>query len=648
MPKPSVRFCFLCALSAYTLGVVAPLASDIPYRVEITGTLSEEARQALIAHSQLIALQERPPTTITSLQRRASADLSNLVQALHGLALFNAEIELYVDTTSQPAIVRVSVDAGEVFRLESFRVMPASTYDARSIAPDRILSRGKAFLEQDFLNLDQPFDWNHPNASDPVDWVEVVHDENKPSEEFDLSCVTDASLGLTIDGPAYPTDILHGEEALLSWVNCQGYPLAEIVKREVVADQTAHTINVILYLKPGPLAFLASPNITGNKRVCTTYISRKVAWEDGDCYTPKSIDCTFDALERSGLFRNINIELGSQLDDDGLLPVDINVAEGRHRSVGFGVEYSTQWGGGLIGEWENRNMRGMGEQLSFKGELLNRFQTGELSYRTPDFLCKGLDWVNSIEGEHEVTDSFHEHSWTGSSRLYRRLSPCFQGWIGVALMYTMSKDTDNNKPFTLLKFPMQIRYGSSDNPLDPSHGMMANLKFTPTTRLFFPNLKYYMTRFDCAAYLPVGADNVWTLAGKLTYGFILGAARKNIPPPERFYAGSPNTLRGYRYLTVSPLDSTGKPEGGRSLMVVSLEARRRLTETWGVVGFWEVGNVYETCAPRLLTHQLQSTGIGLRYYTQVGPLRLDIAFPLNRRKALDAPYQIYFSIGQTY
>ena len=133
-------------------------------------------------------------------------------------------------------------------------------------------------------------------------------------------------------------------------------------------------------------------------------------------------------------------------------------------------------------------------------------------------------------------------------------------------------------------------------------------------------------------------------------GSIFGAGKHEIPPPERFYAGSQNTIRGYRFLTVSPIEKRRhhKPVGGRSMFVYSLELRSRITKDIGLVGFWDIGNVYSDAIPNFERRLLQAVGVGLRYYTPVGPLRLDVAVPLNRRKDIDNYFEAYFSIGQSF
>ncbi|MDP1836330.1 MAG: BamA/TamA family outer membrane protein [Chlamydiales bacterium] len=627
--------------------LTAPLCADVPYYVDFTGELNRETLTVLRAQSQLVALEECLPASLTSLKRRALADLPNLIQALHSQGFYNADIDLDVDEESSPVTVLVHVVTGPVFRLASFEILPRTAL-VEPVGPDIDRDKGKLFLEHDFLGDDKPFSWEVEDEK--IDWVEPEkqEEENEPNEDEQCLDISLEKLGVEVGGPALPAKILEAEDLLLQCLNNQGYPLAQVAKRIVFADQAAYTVSVKLYVDTGPLAYLDEPSISGFRRVRECYIAQKVTWDRGDIYTPEKIACTFDALERSGLFRCINIELANEVDECGMLPVDINVTECKQRSIGAGVNYSTEWGAGVVGEWQHRNMRGLGEVLTFKTELLRKFQTGMITYRIPDLCCPGLDWLNSVEGEREITDSFHETSWTVSSRVYKRLTPCLQAWAGLALKYTFATHSDNNRHFTLLKGPMQVRYSTADNLLDPSRGFSLNLRFTPTSRLFYPPLNYYTTRFDGAVYVPIQPDDCWILAGRLSLGTILGASRIDIPPAERFYAGSPNLLRGYRYLTVCPLDDEHRPEGGRSLMVISMEARRRVNEDWGIVGFFDLGNVYSTTGPQFRTKQLRSVGVGARYYTPVGPLRLDIAFPLDRRIPIDSAVQIYFSIGQTY
>src|SRR6185503_11283270 len=112
-----------------------------------------------------------------------------------------------------------------------------------------------------------------------------------------------------------------------------------------------------------------------------------------------------------------------------------------------------------------------------------------------------------------------------------------------------------------------------------------------------------------------------------------------IPADRRFYSGGGGSIRGYGYQLVSPLDGSGKPVGGRSVIETSLEARFRLTRTIGLVPFIDAGSVSNSSIPGKDVSIRTAAGLGLRYYTSVGPLRADFAMPLNKRPGIDDGFQ---------
>lgn len=209
-------------------------------------------------------------------------------------------------------------------------------------------------------------------------------------------------------------------------------------------------------------------------------------------------------------------------------------------------------------------------------------------------------------------------------------------------------DAGGDGHFLLLKLPLQLHWSNAKNLLDPVKGQAVAYKLTPSYQIIKPNFTYWTNYLVYSYYMPISSDETWIAAVKGTFGTMLGAKRRTIPAPERFYAGSDSLLRGYRYKTVSPLDREHNPIGGLSMLVVSSELRYRPEKKLGYVLFYEVGNVYSSLLPNLEAEQLHSVGIGLRYPTPVGPIRADLAFPLKRRKKIDSAFQLYFSIGQTF
>jgi translocation and assembly module TamA len=554
----------------------------------------------LVETSQLANLQNASISTAAALQRRADRDISNLLKTLHSQAYYGAKVKTSINFKVDPAIVKVEIDAGPIYPLSSFRIISSN---------DNELNQECAY----------------------------------PFADIDIQ-----DLDIVINRPALPKDILNAENILIKQMEKDGYPLAKIVQREVIADQESKTVSVILHVDSGPLARFGKTTITGQKRVQDIFFCRKITWQEGCIYEPEQVARTLNALEASGLFSSINISYADKIDENGTLPMTIAVSEAKHRSIGFGLNYDTDLGPGLSAEWENRNLRGRGEKLSFVSNIWVRKKEGTLRYIKPDFICRRQDLIWTAEAMNLETRGFEESSLSLSGIIERQWNDHIRFSYGAMFKRLRNWDSDNNGSFNLVKAPLQFMWHKTNSLLDPTNGSVVLLKSIPTLQTMSPQFAYSINTLSTSLYLPLRNDQRFVLAGKATLGSIWGSSKHSIPPSERFYAGSDNLLRGYRYLTVSPLNCHNKPIGGRSMMIYSLEARMRFTETIGFVTFWDIGNVYAESYPQLNHKQLQSVGVGARYHTPVGPLRLDIAFPLNPRKHVDNRFQIYFSIGQAF
>lgn len=151
-----------------------------------------------------------------------------------------------------------------------------------------------------------------------------------------------------------------------------------------------------------------------------------------------------------------------------------------------------------------------------------------------------------------------------------------------------------------------------------------------------------------SAYYSLDAEHRYILAGRAKIGSLIGESRNSVPADKRFYAGGGSSIRGYPFQKVGPLDDNGDPIGGRSLLEVSGEFRARVWGNFGVVPFIDGGTVYNSVVPNLTDTVRWGAGLGLRYYTAIGPVRVDLATPLNPRKDVDDPIQFYISLGQSF
>lgn len=569
--------------------------ADLSFRVEFQGVNNAELENELRASSLLLRRSELSAASMGVLKRRSEADVVNFVKVLHAFAYYNARVDYSIDYRVEPVLITFTISPGIVYPFGSFRIIPASE-----------------------SGCEYPFDQ-----------------------------ISSCLLGIEPGQPAYAETIPVAEETLLQLMADGGFPNATIKKREVTVDQQSKTLNVTLEIDSGPRAYFGLVNISGNRTVCDAFFYKKILWYLGQPFCAATVSQTQEALESTGLFTSTTINYGDPDPDTGELPIEIQVSEAKHRSIAGGVSYTTQRGPGVMGEWEHRNVWGMGEKIDFAMNLWKDTQDAKLSYVLPDFKKSNRDLTFAVEVEHEDVKAYTETSFSLSGILDHKINDRVKLSYGLMYKSILTQHSDHDGNFHLIKVPCQLRISTADSLLDPTCGYSINLKSAPTVQLKGRSFLYWPTTFIGTAYYPLTDDRRVVLAAKAIIGSIFGPSNHEIPPSERFYAGSENTLRGYRYLTVSPLNEKHKPIGGRSMMVFSFESRFRMTETLGLVGFYEIGNVYGSSTPRFYHKQLQSIGIGGRYHTPIGPLRLDIAFPLDKRR-IDSIVQVYLSIGQSF
>lgn len=596
------------------------LFGEVNYDVAFKGISNKETIALLKTVSQLVILEEHPPSTTTGLRRRAEADVPNLIQGLHSLAYYEGKVDVDINLDQCPILVTITITTGPVYTLSCFNIEPAC--------------KNTEEQQQEEEELESCLD------------EESEEDSKEDSFPFDTIAVK--NLGIIVNKPALPKTILDAENALIHLLARKGRPLAEVVERKVVADYATKTVSVTLRVDSGPEAYFGSTTITGHSCVQEFFIRKKIYWREGSLFNPCFVDRTQAALEASGLFSSATIKHADELDEDGFLPMEIDLIESRLRTIGVGASYNTQLGPGGTAEWEHRNMRGLGEKLRLRTDIWQKLQRGMILYGQPDFACPGQDLLWVAEAEREITKGFTEAFFSFSGIINRKLNENLEISYGGTFKQLDSENSDNNGSFSLVKIPGQIKWSTANNLLDPTRGKTLNIKLTPTCKVNGPQMTYFIQNIIATAYRALDKEKRIVLAGKVNIGSIFGATDFEIPPPERFYAGSENTLRGYQFLTVSPLDANNKPIGGRSLMIYSLELRARVGEKIGLVAFYDIGNVYASVLPSFYQKVLQSLGCGFRYHTPVGPLRLDLAFPLNRRPQLDKQFQVYFSIGQAF
>jgi translocation and assembly module TamA len=594
--RTGLRVLLAIALFGLT-GIVVPIAraaADIAYKTEITGTDDPALRTTLQAASQLVELQNRPPPTEAALRRRAENDLDRLRAVLNAAGYYEPELSYRIDDTADPVKVTVEVKPGPPYLLKQVQVV---TPDGRT----------------------------------------------PPLPELQ----TPAALGLELDKPARSAPVAAAEQRLIRAFMSHGYPLARMTDRHVVIDRATKAMEVSYTLDPGPPAAFGAATITGLERVKEAYVRRRITWKEGQLFDIDKVDATRDALIGSGLFATVQTTPATEVGPDGRIAITIAVTERPPRSIGAGFNYNSSQGVGARAFWEHRNLFGEAERLRTDLQAGQSLVSLAAQYRQPDlFSDSRQDLVGATALEREDVDAFTSSRFRVFGGVERRFGRYITGGAGLQFEQSHIEDDTGTQDFTLFGTPMFVRADATDNLLDPTRGGRGSLAVTPYVSAFGSTLSFVASRLTASAYQPFGAGDGLVLAGFGALGSIQGASRDTLPRDKRLYAGGGGSIRGYGYQKAGPLDAAGNPLGGKSSIEFGTELRIKVTDTIGIVPFVEGGNVYDSTLPHL-SGLLFGAGIGVRYYTAFGPIRFDVAVPLDRRSA-DDPFQIYISLGQAF
>jgi translocation and assembly module TamA len=578
-------------------GALQPAHANVPYKVEFTGTSEKQLLSELNAASQLEKLKDKPPESEEGLRRRADDDIPRLKEVLHSEGYWEGEVEYSVATAAKPAKVTVTVRPGPLYHLKQ---------------------------------------------------VTITAPEGGPPP--DIAGLDTAVFGLKLGDPAKAAPVRDAERKITDEYARRGRPFAKVSGHKFVVDRGTKTMSVTYVVEPGPRAKFGPVTIGGLSRLGRDYVERRIAWREGGDYDERKVDDTRKALTDSGLFSTVRIEHADRVDAAGEAPMRISLAERPPRSIGAGLYYNTSEGFGANAFWEHRDLFGEGEKLRLDLDVGQQRRDLIANFRKPDFLgSRDRDLTALAEVVDENPIAYTARRELVSPGLEQRFGGIYSAGIGVEAQHASVTEAarDISETYSLAGLPLFLRRDTRDDVLNPTQGSHESLLLTPNTSFSGPSLTFLNSRLDTDVYRRLGETDDYIAAAFLGVGSIVGPARDTLPADQRLYAGGGGSLRGYGFQLAGPLGPGEKPLGGRSLLQFGTELRAKITESIGIVPFVEAGNVYTNPFPDFRGGLLYDAGIGLRYYTPIGPLRFDIATPL-RRRSVDSAVQVYISIGQAF
>lgn len=417
------------------------------------------------------------------------------------------------------------------------------------------------------------------------------------------------------------------------------------VDHRVILNRADKTAEIVFAVLASEEVRFGETSFDGQETVEEAYIRRFIPWEEGDCFQRSKLEILQARLFETGLFSGADIVLPETVTKDMPVPVKVVVKERAHRSVGLGMSYYTDEGAGIFASWRHRNIGGAGEELDATLRVTELQQTLKSIYTKPYFLRDDQSLSLNADLSSEDTDAYKDFGLRTGASVTRRFSRYIEGSTGVnlSILEIDDKITQDTSSFGLVSFPQRLRFDDRDNRLNPSKGFYSQLHVEPFVDVLGKADPFWKTTVSARTYFSLNDDTVLALRGKA--GSILGGSVEDIPATERYFAGGGGSVRGFAYQEAGPLVN-GDPAGGRSVVEGSAEIRHRFNDSFGGVAFVDAGNVSDNSFPDL-SNAYVGAGVGVRYYTDFGPLRFDIGVPVSKKEDRDS-YQFYISIGQAF
>ncbi|HOW97690.1 MAG TPA: autotransporter assembly complex family protein [Kiritimatiellia bacterium] len=588
------RICWRTAILLLAARTVLGAETVPPCDVRIEGAPGRALRKELLSVTETWLLRHKPPPTQRLLLRRAEKDVVPLQAALRARGYYAATVEpAYSRHRQKPRI--------------TFRIRPGPVYLIRSVS------------------------------------VEAV--TGAPPES--VAVPSPARLGLVARRPLLAQEVLDAEAQVLRAFQAGGYPAARLAGPAVTVDHAGRVADVRFRVEPGPRVRFGPVRIRGLNRLRESFVRGLIPWREGDWYDIRRVDRLRDRLALSGPLSAVEIDAGRAAADGDEIPVALILKERKRRRVELGVGYATDGGADARASWLHRNLFGGAEQLELQLGVSESLLFAEASFRRPQFGRPDQDLLLDLKAQSESAEAYTSQWVRAAAGLERELSPKLRAQGGLSLRYS-EVEQEEREDYFLWALPARLIRDTSNDLLDPTRGTRLSFLGAPTYDLLNGEMAFFRAQVSAAGYWRLARQPLLVLAWRFAAGSLLGPSRGDIPADERFYAGGGGSIRGYAYQEVGPLDEGDDPLGGRSLLESSVEMRWRATRSMGLVLFADGGSAFESNVPDFDENYLWGAGVGWRYYTSFGLVRVDVAVPLDQRPDVDEDYQFYVSIGQAF
>jgi len=474
-------------------------------------------------------------------------------------------------------------------------------------------------------------------------------------------------------GEVFSASVLRKDIAKLSDLYAdRGYAYVNVDPNTKVNEESK-LVNVNFEIDQGNLVYIRRIYIMGNVKTLDKVIRRELKVQEGDTYSRSLIDRSRERVNFLGFFDDVKV--ATRRIDDIHTDLDVQVKEGQTGSISAGAGYSSYDKMVFQGQITERNFRGRGETVSFMTSLGSRREEFDISFTEPYFLDSnltlGLDaFITQREWDEYTREDMGgsvrfglpigEYSKIGLGYTYEDVKitdiPYFFGRYLVQEglrpwgdeYQTKVKQPDKSSTSTIL---VSFSRNTTDHPFDPTRGNVQSVSIEYAGNFLGGTNDFARYVGQSAWFWPTPfKDVIFSLRGQI--GFVQSHDDDILPYYERFYAGGIDTLRGFDYRSVSPRDKGGHNihVGGDKLLVFNAEVIFPLIKRMGIKGlvFADAGNVYSYGKAFDPGNMRKNVGFGIRWRSPLGPLRVEIGIPIDKRYPDDDSFKVNFSMGAPY
>jgi translocation and assembly module TamA len=589
--------------SVLALGVAcavpqAPVMALDKVSLRVSGD-HDTLKDALRASSVLMDLEGSGDSAPRDILAAAQSDYARLVEALYAQGFYGAT-------------VGITLDGVEAARIDPFSPPPRITKARITVDPGPAFRFGRAEIG-------------------PL--------------------TTPQTPGFRSGALALATEVRSAARSAVEGWRAAGHAKAQLADQQVLARHDQAQLDVVIRVDPGPRLRFGTAEVVSDSAVRAPRIRQIAGLPLGQVYAPDAVDRAAARLRKTGTFQSVTLREADQPNPDGTLDMEIAVTDRKPRRIGGGAELSSLDGLRLSGFWLHRNLLGGAERFRIDAEARQIGSTGQnpdvtLSFRFEKPAVYGPDTLFFAQADLRYQDEsdFLNRELALQFGAAREFSPTLTGSLGITLRAARVTDRfttpDTTRDLLSFGLPSSLTWDRRDDVLNPRQGSFLRAELEPFYE-FRAAERGARFVFDARGYQPFGDQTV--LAGRFQLGALLGPEAVDARPEHLFYSGGGGTVRGQPYQSLDA-DHDGLRLGGRGFVGLSGELRQGLTDKLGLVGFADAGFIGADGFGVGDWHS--GAGLGLRYDTPVGPIRLDLAGPVGGTTGNGL--QIYIGIGQAF